>query len=228
MDSAADELDELERAKDRVRVLLDRYGVLFRALVQGERPALRWGAVFRALRIMELGGEVTTGHFFDGIPGLQFMAAAAMGAFQSALPEDAVYWMNATDPASLCGVDVDALKGTLPRRLKSTHVVYHGTEMRLVSERGGKAIEIRATPDAPDLPRYFCVFEQTLGRAVSPRSAINIETINGEAATASPYLPALRKTFEVHTDPKRVSLYKKRAPKAPNDSTSSTSSTQSM
>ncbi|MCG8457347.1 MAG: hypothetical protein MI919_13810, partial [Holophagales bacterium] len=53
---ALDAVDDLELVKDRVRLLLGRYGVLFRELLERELPALRWGAVFRTARLMELSG----------------------------------------------------------------------------------------------------------------------------------------------------------------------------
>jgi len=45
-----DLLEAEERRKDRVRLLLDRYGILFRELLHKEWPTLRWSAIFRALR----------------------------------------------------------------------------------------------------------------------------------------------------------------------------------
>ncbi|HQK89284.1 MAG TPA: ATP-dependent helicase, partial [Acidobacteriota bacterium] len=76
----ADALERLELAKERVRLLLRRYGVVFRELLAGERPELRWGAVFPALRLMELSGEAVAGRFFDGVPGIQFASPAAARA----------------------------------------------------------------------------------------------------------------------------------------------------
>ncbi len=67
-----DPIDEAELVKDRVRQLLRRYGILFREIVAYELPPFRWGAIFRALRIMELSGEILSGYFFEGIPGIQF------------------------------------------------------------------------------------------------------------------------------------------------------------
>jgi ATP-dependent Lhr-like helicase len=58
--------------------LLARYGVLFRELATLESPALRWSEVFRALRIMELSGEIVAGHFFEGLSGPQFLTPAAL------------------------------------------------------------------------------------------------------------------------------------------------------
>ena len=67
-----DPLHADELARERVRVLLDRYPVLFRELLARELPPLQMRNVFRALRLMELAGEVVTGRFFDGILGPQF------------------------------------------------------------------------------------------------------------------------------------------------------------
>ncbi len=60
-----DALEEEELIKDRVRQLLRRYGILFRELLDNELPILKWAGVFRSLRIMELSGEILSGHFFQ-------------------------------------------------------------------------------------------------------------------------------------------------------------------
>ena len=44
---------------------------------------------------MELSGEVVTGSFFEGVPGLQFASHAALRALQQPLDEDAVYYLRA-------------------------------------------------------------------------------------------------------------------------------------
>jgi hypothetical protein len=46
-------------------------------------------------------------------------------------------------------------------------------------------------------------------RKFQPLKRIVIETINGEKATESPYVEALRSTFDVSADPKEVVLFKK-------------------
>ena len=68
-----DPLDQLEANKERVRLLLDRYGWINRDLVNRERLPVsshgnaqghwRWRDAFMALRVMELAGEVSLGHF---------------------------------------------------------------------------------------------------------------------------------------------------------------------
>ena len=135
-----DLLERAEREKERVRLLLDRYGILFRELLQNELPAFSWGNIFRALRLMELSGEVLTGYFFQGVPGPQFISHEAFRMLQRKFPEESVYWICATDPASVCGIRLDALKGKLPRRVPGTHLVYHGSKLVMESRRSGKTL----------------------------------------------------------------------------------------
>jgi ATP-dependent Lhr-like helicase len=183
-----DALDEEELTRDRIRQVLKRYGVVFREVLEAELPPLRWSRLFRSLRLMEFSGEVVTGRFFDGVHGLQFALPAAwesLAAGQEA--EDAVWWLNAADPASLCGVDLPALKGVLPSRLSSTHIVFHGTAVVLVSRRRGRELELRVPPDAPRLSDYLSCIKNLTGRDARPMSAVHVETINGEPALSSPY-----------------------------------------
>ena len=204
-----DLLESEERKKERVRLLLDRYGILFRELLQKELPALSWGGIFRSLRIMELSGEVLTGYFFEGIRGPQFVSSEAFRRLRGKPPEEAVYWINAADPASLCGVQVEFLKGTLPPRIGSTHLVYHGTRLVMVSKRYGKEITFSAPPEDPNLQEYLGPLYHLLTRPFQPLRRIAVETINGESSPQSPYLPALRAAFEVIVDYKNVNLHRK-------------------
>ena len=207
------DLDPLEReelAKERARLLLDRYGVVFRELVARELPVLRWARVFRALRLMELSGEVLAGQFFDGVPGLQF---ATPGAFRTLrdglLPDDAVYWMNARDPASLCGVDLPELKSALPERREGNSIVFHGDRPVLYARRRGKTLVALAAPDHPRIDEYLGLLKDMLARDFAPRKVVTVEEINGEPAPESPYLPVLRRLFSATVEPRSVKLRKR-------------------
>jgi len=204
-----DLLETEERRKDRVRLLLDRYGVLFRELLQKEWSTLRWSAIFRALRIMELSGEVISGIFFHGIPGPQFISQKAFRRLQQNLPEETIFWINAADPVSLCGVQMDGLRGMLPPRVASTHLVYRGKNLKVVSKRNGKDLSFLVPYNDPDLPNYFISLHHLLTRKFQPLRRIMIETINDEKATESLYIPALRTAFDVSVDPKEVVLFRK-------------------
>ncbi len=183
-----DALEAEELAKDRVRQLLRRYGLLFRELLVHEMPALQWGAVFRSLRLLELSGEVLSGHFFAGIPGLQFLSPQAFRSLQAGLPGDAVYWMSATDPASPCALGLAGLPYALPPRLASTHLVFHGADLALVSRRLGRDLLIRVPPRHPYLAGYLGALRGLVDRAFLPVKVLETETVNGESVAGSPYL----------------------------------------
>ena len=182
-----DSIDEAELVKDRVRQLFRRYGILFRELVAYELPLLQWGTVFRALRLMELSGEILSGYFFEGIPGVQFITHEAFRFLNEPLPEDRVYWMNAVDPASLCGIRLDSLKGVFPSRIPSTHLVYRGKKAVVISRRNGSILTFHVPPDDPRILDYLSFFKVLLAREFNPERIINVETINGKPAAQSDY-----------------------------------------
>ena len=202
-------LERAERDKERVRLLLDRYGILFRELLQNEIPALGWRNLFRTLRLMELSGEVLTGYFFEGAPGPQFVSREAFRMLQRKFPEDSVYWVCAADPASICGIKLDALKGKLPRRVATTHLVYHATELVMESRRNAKDLLIHAPANSPHLESYFGLLHHLLTRRFQPMRRIVIETINGEDASTSPYSDGLRTGFDLSVEFRRLVLYQK-------------------
>ena len=210
-----EELDALEQEelnKDRARQLLARYGILFRELLARELPALQWSRVFRALRLMELSGEVLAGHFFTGVPGLQFISHTAFRRLRGGLPGDAVYWLNAADPASPCGLDVEELKASFPARRASTHLVFQGAQLVLVSQRLGRELELRVGPEHPQLGEYLEVLKVLLSREFSPRKALEVERINGEPAATSPYAAQLGELFSVTREMQSLRLRKRYGP----------------
>jgi ATP-dependent Lhr-like helicase len=201
------ERDEL--IKDRARLLLDRYGILFRQLLARELKLFRWPAVFRALRLMELAGEVVSGCFFDGIPGPQFVSQPMLRLLGERLPENALYWISALDPASTCGLAVDGLKGKQPRRSTGTHMVYRGSRLIMVSRRNGKTIDVNLKHGDVDAADSFIVFDHMLERRVRPLTSILVETINGIHAARSPWLNLLRQRFDITVEMNTVTLYRK-------------------
>ncbi len=186
-----DILEEGELVKDRIRQLFKRYGVLFRDLLINELPPLQWRSIFRSLRLMELSGEILSGYFFEGISGPQFISHEAFRILQDPLPQGAVFWINAVDPASLCGLSMEPIKAGLPPRIASTHLVYHGSRLVMVSRRLGKGLEIFVGPDDTRLPEYFSLFKDMLSREFKPMHNVTVETVNGEPVLRSPYAQAL-------------------------------------
>lgn len=66
-------------------MLLDRYGVVFREVLEGEKNIPRWRDVVMYFRRMELRGEVRGGRFVDGFWGEQFALPYAVESLR-ALP----------------------------------------------------------------------------------------------------------------------------------------------
>jgi ATP-dependent Lhr-like helicase len=198
-----------EQRKDLVRILLDRYGILFRELLQREPPPFRWGTIFRALRLMEMSGEVLAGYFFQDIPGPQYVSPKALRLLRHGLPGEAVYWMNAADPASVCGIALESLRETYPKRLDGTHLSFRGSAPMLISQRLGRELTIHIPPEDPELACHFAPLSHLLHRDFRPLRRIIVERINGLPAVESPYLGPLKRHFHAVVDISRVSLYKR-------------------
>ncbi|HSB51820.1 MAG TPA: hypothetical protein VLD40_04110, partial [Dissulfurispiraceae bacterium] len=200
-----DVIEREETNKDRVRVLLDRYGILFRELLARELPMFQWQRIFRTLRLMELSGEILSGCFFSGIPGPQFLSHEAYRLLTRGLPQDRIYWLNAADPASLCGTGLDALRGHLAPRTPTTHLVYHDTRLVVVSRRYGRELLINVGPDDARLREYLSFFTVLLSRDFNPLKRILIEKINGRPTRTSAYRDRLRE-FGFHDSYKGLEL----------------------
>jgi ATP-dependent Lhr-like helicase len=97
----------------------------------------------------------------------------------------------------------------LPPRVASTHLVYRGKDLKVVSKRNGKELSFLVPHGDPDLPCYFISLHHLVTRKFQPLRRITIETINDEKATESPYVPALRRAFDVSVDPKEVVIFRK-------------------
>ncbi|MDA0788457.1 MAG: DEAD/DEAH box helicase [Proteobacteria bacterium] len=195
--------DEIER--ERVRMLIARYGILFRELVNREQGALGWGRIFRALRLMELSGELISGYFFRDIAGPQFISPAALKQLQQPRRGNGSFWLNATDPISPCGLGLAGL-GDTPRRIPSNYLVYRDNQMVLVIERQGRSLTFLVPPDDPGLSESLEVLRHITYRAFQPRRKLVFETINDEPATASPYLKVLEDAFDLVRDHRSVSV----------------------
>jgi ATP-dependent Lhr-like helicase len=208
-DTTDDDLIELEeRKKDRIRLLLDRYGILFREIFHKEVPPFNWSNLFRSLRLMELSGEVLAGYFFHGIPGPQFISHRAFQFIQKKLPVDSVYWLNAADPSSCCGLNIEKLKAYLPKRLDSNYLVYRGKDLVMTCKRKGKELIFHVPPDDPKLTEYLSPLHHLLTREFQPLNRIKIESINDQDAAKSPYIECLQNSFNTMIDYKYVTLYR--------------------
>ncbi len=211
-DFPSDPLDEMETEelqKDRVRLLFDRYGILFREILHKELPQFKWSAIFRTLRIMELSGEILSGQFFKDIPGLQFMLPRAFQKLQTGLPDDAVYFMSAADPASVLGIPLPGIKQRFPKRLSTTYLVFKGHELKLVCLGNGKELQIHTEPHDDRMVEYLACLKHLLTRPVNPLKKITVDIINNSPSGKSPYIEGFKTVFDVLQDFGKIILYRK-------------------
>lgn len=187
-----DLIEQDERLREVVRQLFIRYGVLFRQILERETGPLKWNTVFRTLRLMELSGECVSGYFFEDIRGIQFASWEALRELSLPLDENSLYWMNCTDPASVSGIKVDALKGRYPRRLPGSHMVFRGDQPLLFSKRNGKELDFFIDENDPDVPETLGFFKILLSREFRPLKSIRVEKINGQPVSESPYRDVLK------------------------------------
>jgi ATP-dependent Lhr-like helicase len=101
--------DNDEHAEAVARILLQRYGVLFRDLYPRESIAVPWRDVLRALRRLEARGLVRGGRFVSGLSGEQYALPEAVDSLRWVRRQERTgerVWVAATDPANLAGVVV--------------------------------------------------------------------------------------------------------------------------
>ena len=97
-------VEDEKRIENWCRLLLRRYGVMFRELIANESAAPRWGELVRIYRRLEARGEIRYGRFVDGVAGEQFALPETIpllragGESSAALVE-----LPATDPINLTG-----------------------------------------------------------------------------------------------------------------------------
>jgi len=88
------------------RVLLRRYGVVFRRVLEREAALPPWRLLLRALRTMEASGEIRGGRFVAGATGEQYALPDAVAALRDCAKRvdgDSITRVAAVDPVNLIG-----------------------------------------------------------------------------------------------------------------------------
>ena len=110
--SSANEMRQTE-AIDRESIgaiaqkLLQRYGVVFRKLLDRESINIPWRDFLRVLRRLEARGEIRGGRFVGGFSGEQFATADAVHLLRSmrrTQPNGAMLSVSAADPLNMLGI----------------------------------------------------------------------------------------------------------------------------
>ena len=110
-------------------IYLQRWGVVFRALIERESLSPPWRALLAVYRRMELKGTVRGGRFISGVGGEQFAFSETIDSLRKlrhageTAASASYYCLSATDPANLINLILPARKLA---RLAGNRVLYRG------------------------------------------------------------------------------------------------------
>ena len=102
-----EDADDGERIEYRASVLLRRYGVVFRKLLDRENGAPTWRELLRVFRHLEAVGEIRGGRFVDGFSGEQFALPEALPVLRAQRqrePDETPIILSGADPLNLTGL----------------------------------------------------------------------------------------------------------------------------
>lgn len=188
------ELGPGERAEAWARLLLARWGVVSRGVVEEAESAIRWSDVAPALARMELRGDVRRGEFVEGDGPLQYAEPEVVEELRrmreerdEGEPGDGLAAVAASDPALL----------GLPRPRDGYVVLRHGAPVLSLSGTG--ELDLGAAPVSDRvLGAAFGELQRLLRRARDPLGRprrLVVATVPAEGATrpaaGSPLSPIL-------------------------------------
>ncbi len=99
--------DKQKIADATCKMLLKRYGIVFREMLARETIEPSWRELLISLRRMEDRGEVRGGRFVSGFLGEQYglpLAVESLRAFRKRQPAELIHTIAATDPLNLGGI----------------------------------------------------------------------------------------------------------------------------
>jgi ATP-dependent Lhr-like helicase len=101
------EVERNRAAEATCRVLLRRYGIVFRDLLARETNLPKWRELHMGFRRLEDRGEIRGGRFVDGFVGEQFalpVALESLRALRELSPSGETISLSAADPLNLVGI----------------------------------------------------------------------------------------------------------------------------
>lgn len=147
------DVDEHESLEILARVLLERYGVVSKDLVQrpGE-PDVLWADLYAVYQRLELAGEIERGYFVDGLAGAQFGLPEAVDdllgrnrvGWMHEQPDERPVLVNVCDPAYLfSSAGPFELDFGRMNRLPSNYAVLIAGMPAVTVELGSNTIRVR-------------------------------------------------------------------------------------
>ena len=189
-ESAAPDLGEADVEQVAMR-LLDRYGVVFRRLLERETLAPSWGELVAVYRRLEARGLIRGGYFVSGVGGEQFAlseAIANMRAVRRAPAKGELRVLSAVDPAAAAGIKVHPSRVTQRiAGVRGNRILYRDGVPLAVREAGavrfldGDGVAL-SEEERWQLERLLLVRDSHRARRLAEHVAVR--------ATAAPSVPA--------------------------------------
>jgi ATP-dependent Lhr-like helicase len=153
-----------EELMEIARVLLRRYGVVFRKLADREKSLPPWRDLVRVFRLMEARGQIRGGRFVTGVWGEQFALKEAVTKLRAVSKKEKsaqLITISAADPLNLTGILTPGgrVSATIGNR-----ILYLDGEP--VAVKSGKQISFIKTPETTDKWKWQNALVQ---RDISPK-----------------------------------------------------------
>jgi ATP-dependent Lhr-like helicase len=168
------------------RILLCRYGVLFRELLEREANAPKWRDLAPILRRLEARGEIRGGRFVSGAFGEQFALPEAVDALRTARREaaarsgEAPIEVAAADPLNLVGILIPGERApSIPGRVVR---FVNGAAMGDESAAAALSATPRGATPRPATPRHSRSIADIVRAEALP------QRLSTESAASSPRL----------------------------------------
>ncbi len=183
------EPDAHESAEWWVRLLLARWGVVFRELVEREATAVRWGDLAPVFSRLELRGDVRRGEFVEGGGPVQYGEEATLEALRALARDSArerpIAVFGAADPLLLTLSQAPSAGEWLALRA--------GRVIARLSPQGDLLTDGAADSEVEDA---FLTLQGLVRQGRDPRRRprrLLVRTVDGKPATSSPLGPLLRR-----------------------------------
>src|SRR6266702_2350020 len=160
-DQAAHEVNPIAQARRTdaalesfARMLLARYGILFRDLLARESNAPKWRELLGLLRRLEARGEVRGGRFVNGFGGEQFALPEAVESLRAARTHESsdLISVAAADPLNLLGI---LIPGERVAAIPGKEVRYRNGSLAVEDLPDAAPAEVTALPIASARKRRF-------------------------------------------------------------------------
>jgi ATP-dependent Lhr-like helicase len=142
------------------RTLLQRYGVVFRKLVERENVPT-WRQLVSVYRRLEARGEIRGGRFVEGFTGEHFALPEAVASMRRARNDEDMQLISlcGCDPLNLVGC---VLPGDRVAALPATRMVFRDGLLLAVREAGQTRLELELEPELATRVRTLLVKPERL------------------------------------------------------------------